>query len=382
MRTITMTALVGGMVAMMVAPACGSSSDSTSTTVTATVSATVGSGGATGSGGAGSGGGSETSCAEVTGLNQFIKGQSAFFGKLDPNLGSADTDYLALFVPADAKGKSTFAAPTSLAKCGDTEVCVLVQQDVNDSGVGAYFVPKSGTAEIVSYDGQYLINGSLTDVTLTEVTLDDMTGDVTVVKDGRCVHIASLPFEIKKPVAEWTCNPGYYDETKQGFSEVYCDCNCGAPDPDCANTANQVDGCLKGQTCGAMATCEGAPEAWTCAKEKYDGGKGNGCDCNCGAPDPDCDLMPAETVNGCMTGDVCGQGKCLPAGWKCDPEFYDEEMAGPTADVCDCGCGVIDPDCDDAKLVSCDFCSDKGSCSTMECKDNMEINPDNNATCK
>ncbi|MBM4356619.1 MAG: hypothetical protein FJ096_00760 [Deltaproteobacteria bacterium] len=375
MRTITMTALFGGLVATMLAPACGSG-DAATTTTSASVSVTVGSGGSMGTGGSGS------TCAAVTELTQFIRGNSAFFGKVGPQIGGADPDYLALFVPQDAKGTTTFTTPKSLAACGDTELCLLIQQDVADSGVDAYFVPQSGSAEIVSYDGKHLIEGKLTDVTLIEATIDDKTGDVTAATDGRCLRIAELPFVIKKPVPEWTCNPGYYDETKQGFSEAYCDCACGAVDPDCATAKNPVEGCLEGQTCDAKGACEGVPNDWTCPKEKYAGGKGTGCDCACGAPDPDCELTPAESVNGCMTGDVCSSDRCVPGAWKCPPNFYDEDMAGPTDGVCDCGCGVKDPDCKDGTLTSCDFCDDMGSCSTKQCKDNMDIKADDNAVCK
>merc|ERR1719378_1663157 len=35
-----------------------------------------------------------------------------------------------------------------------------------------------------------------------------------------------------------------------------------------------------------------------------------------------------------------GGGGSAPAGWTCNPEYYD------TQDGCDCECGIYDPDCD------------------------------------
>jgi len=124
------------------------------------------------------------------------------------------------------------------------------------------------------------------------------------------------------------------------------------------------------------------PSKWTCAADQYKGGVGNGCDCGCGVPDPDCDLMPVETIDGCNMGDVCSSGKCIPAGWTCPANYYDEDMPGPTAMFCDCGCGIMDPDCTDATLASCNYCDDMGGCNTKACDMMPTIDPMNNAVCK
>ena len=61
------------------------------------------------------------------------------------------------------------------------------------------------------------------------------------------------------PVAGWECDPGYYEDGE------FCDCRCGAVDPDCTDAALPVDGCYEGQTCSADgAQCEGIPTDWTC----------------------------------------------------------------------------------------------------------------------
>jgi hypothetical protein len=61
-----------------------------------------------------------------------------------------------------------------------------------------------------------------------------------------------------------------------------------------------------------------------------------------------------------------------PAAWVCNPLDYG-------SGVCQCGCGVIDLDCDDATLASCEECNDVDSCSVSACPGT--INPANNAVC-
>jgi hypothetical protein len=170
--------------------------------------------------------------------------------------------------------------------------------------------------------------------------------------------------------AGWTCSAFYYD------ADDGCDCACGAPDPDCDDASALVYGCAPGQTCSAAGECEGnstVPAAWTCFVSFY--GTGDGCDCGCGAPDPDC-ADPSATVYGCASGQTCSAaGQCVggsvgtvPAEWTCSASFYG------THDGCDCGCGVVDPDCDDATAASCEYCGSCGVCAN--------VNETNNAACE
>ena len=66
-------------------------------------------------------------------------------------------------------------------------------------------------------------------------------------------------------------------------------------------------------------------------------------------------------------------GELAPAAWDCAASYYG------TDDGCDCGCGLIDPDCPDATLQSCIYCANEGSCSDDLCPG--DIDPDNIATC-
>ncbi len=65
----------------------------------------------------------------------------------------------------------------------------------------------------------------------------------------------------------------------------------------------------------------------------------------------------------------------VPAGWKCPSSAYG------TSDGCDCGCGVLDPDCFSSYVGACDFCGppyDTGSCATTDCS---EIDLNDNTKC-
>lgn len=74
------------------------------------------------------------------------------------------------------------------------------------------------------------------------------------------------------------------------------------------------------------------------------------------------------------SGDTSGASTTGEPVWTCDLGFYDGD------DGCDCGCGLFDPDCADATVDSCEFCSNEGSCS-FELNCPGFIDPNNNAVC-
>lgn len=92
------------------------------------------------------------------------------------------------------------------------------------------------------------------------------------------------------------------------------------------------------------------------------------------------DYADLEGCNSCLDalgGDRCdGLLACLGAScdvWTCEEAHYGSD------DGCDCGCGVLDPDCADALVETCEFCDSLGSCGTAPCPAN--IDPTNNAVC-
>lgn len=75
-------------------------------------------------------------------------------------------------------------------------------------------------------------------------------------------------------------------------------------------------------------TCvSNVPSSWTCAAQAWGDGV---CDCGCGIADPDCAAFPPYTQSTCPSGQQCINGTCSPApdlppsSWICDPYWYDE----------------------------------------------------------
>ena len=118
------------------------------------------------------------------------------------------------------------------------------------------------------------------------------------------------------------------------------------------------------------AAVAAVPPEWTCDAGFY--GTDDGCDCGCGALDPDCDDASAESCDDCGDEGGCNAGNescsaidptqnwlckaAPPPAWTCDPSYYGSD------DGCDCGCGVLDPDCKDATVASCEYCGEDGAC--------------------
>ena len=147
----------------------------------------------------------------------------------------------------------------------------------------------------------------------------------------------------------------------QGYG---CDCGCGVVDPDCADaTVASCDYCQDTGSCG-LGTCPAninATDNSTCDTVT--------CGDNNVGPGEQCDDGNTTPGDGC---DANCQWE-VPAAWACSMSYYGSN------DGCDCGCGVVDPDCPDATAASCDYCQGTGSCGNATCTGN--INPTDNATC-
>ncbi len=160
----------------------------------------------------------------------------------------------------------------------------------------------------------------------------------------------------------WTCEPTAYGE---GFS---CDCKCGAPDPDCQSATLPLWGCGDKETCDSSGKCvSSVPAAWTCAAVSYAGV--DFCDCGCGAPDPDCAFgLP---VHGCKSDAAScdASGKCLECVPNCTGKACGDDgcggFCGFCADsvktTCDASGQCVDP-CAGPKPLTCltATCGDDG----------------------
>jgi len=274
-------------------------------------------------------------------------------GDTNPTLGGADTDSLYFYAYEEGLTGSFDLGSGDEASFATCLACLLVVEDQPAEGDPArIYFQQSGTLDLGTTT-PYYIAGSLTDVTLVEVTLDDETGASTPVPNGQCLHITNLTFDIQPPTPGWECDPSYYD----AGAEDYCDCECGAVDPDCSISEIEIYGCYEGQTCSSSAECEGLPTAWTCDANAFE--DGTTCDCDCGVLDPDC-AIPNAPVTGCTSGTTCNldYGTCIPDTWTCEPAYYN------ATDGCDCDCGAIDPDCSDpnATVYGCDDPGETGVC--------------------
>jgi hypothetical protein len=299
-------------------------------------------------------------------------------------------DQFTVYISSDDEGSFDLGEGNngSWAKCTH---CLRIDLD---DGSKTYF-QESGTIEVD--DGSQPMKGrlesDLVDVRLVEVEIDLETGATERVDEGDCIEIADTEI-ISLVVEDWLCPTAFYG------SGDGCDCGCGVRDPDCPN--KNVGAC---EFCGDTGSCAGfgseCPDdiqaddnavcdialAWKCDMSFY--GENGQCDCGCGLPDPDCD--GDQRVSACDTCDAPGScaedygamclahihgtnnGDCAPfEGWTCDPNYYG------SADGCDCGCGVRDPDCsgDDA----CVYCNNVGSCAETE-SDCDTIDPADTGTC-
>jgi hypothetical protein len=169
------------------------------------------------------------------------------------------------------------------------------------------------------------------------------------------------------------------------FGDGVCDCGCGAPDQDCDDT-DSVDEC---ENCHCTARCDpnktwlclALAPGWTCDSSRY--GDGQDCDCGCGVVDVDCEDESVESCDVCRQEGSCAQAECpssvagdanalciVPANWLCDAGLYGD-------DICHCGCGLIDPDCEGPEVEHCEFCPGSG-CAYFSCS---LVMPDDNALC-
>lgn len=176
----------------------------------------------------------------------------------------------------------------------------------------------------------------------------------------------------------WVCEFRYGD----GF----CDCGCGEYDSDCETTSNtECDSCPS-EGCGydscdtiapdENAFCTSPPPSWTCPARLYN--DGSQCDCGCGFRDPDCENSLVASCDKCNGTGACSGQACPgtidernnqacfkpapPEGWTCADYAYGD------ATVCDCGCGVPDPDCRTSDILACETCW----CGSVFCPQNID----------
>jgi hypothetical protein len=129
--------------------------------------------------------------------------------------------------------------------------------------------------------------------------------------------------------------------------------------------------------------CHDAPAEWRCEPGYYGDGW---CDCGCGVIDVDCADSTVGSCEFCNELGSCGTGLC-PANIDPDDnstctvpaEWTCNTSFYGASDGCDCGCGALDPDCSDVTVDVCHYCNGTGSCGIGLCPAN--IDPNDNSTC-
>ncbi|HTQ04295.1 MAG TPA: hypothetical protein VMI54_10580 [Polyangiaceae bacterium] len=133
---------------------------------------------------------------------------------------------------------------------------------------------------------------------------------------------------------------------------------------------------------GTAGSATSAPPGWTCLASKY--GDGKSCDCGCGVVDPDCKDASVGSCDACNVLGGCALGPC-PSDIDADDNSRCSLPAGWVClaneygnGVCDCGCGALDVDCASQKADACTSCPFAGCAQDAAC---TGLDPDDNTIC-
>ncbi len=172
------------------------------------------------------------------------------------------------------------------------------------------------------------------------------------------------------------------DGSDAGDADAAPEIDAAADLPDAATSC--LTPCAKGYVCSALGTCEPDQVAvkWTCLPVAK--GDGAACDCNCGEPDPDC-ADPSLPVAGCgpsgtcksdgtcatcapsCTGKQCGSDGCGGSCGTClEPDKLYCSKTGQCVPACVPECGGLNCG-DDGCGGSCGTCAGSQICQSGQC---------------
>lgn len=354
------------------------------------------------------GGGCLSASIEMVGLDAQQDVQTIYSARLSTNLEANIPDLLVFnfininerFGPMALGTFSLSDAPNdNRGTCAEC-LSIFVDQVTPNSPPTKVFFQSAGSIRVDADPRTRVFKGRVSGLVLVEVTIDPGTLESTPVPDGQCVEVDDFDVDFKFIPPQWSCAPELYQ------SGGMCNCDCGAPDPDCScdpfanpNCPPVIeDDCPQGTVCtsqGCQASCDPfSTPAQGCSQGEL---------CAISAGEPSC--IPADDrVNGAQLGQTCeglgilveycavsntvpagvcddidslcrplcaspadcgpqeqcytfsgAYGYCRPGGdippeeWSCDPEEYSEGTA------CHCGCGATDPDCagDELPVIGC-----------------------------
>ena len=174
--------------------------------------------------------------------------------------------------------------------------------------------------------------------------------------------------------SSWTCSPRDYADG------VICHCDCGSPDPDCANPSLLVSNCSSDQVCAPNGTCTVCGNRALDTGEQCDSARPDKTECGPQGFAPGqvpCDASCTWAYDQCMPLATCGNGMlddaelCDGASVKPGLDCTDyarasgslactQRCAIDTAGCYTCGDGSVEgPEaCDDGGVRAGDGCSD------------------------
>ena len=306
--------------------------------------------------------------------------------------GSFDVPRQAIEAAID--GQSAAAISVSLTRQrtervdGIATVGELLFEEVQPEAAVDLVTSSTESATVEGCGPNELICGSdCVDVT----TSDEHCGECDNACEGGCVAGECVP-------TSWNCDISFY-----GAGDG-CDCGCGAQDPDCGSSSSGVcEYCIEPGSCATESCeeidpndnaqcieCDGSEVlcGGTCTDTQSSDQHCGGCDqpCDGACVDGDClegfentDATCSDNLDNdgdtyfdCDDFDCADTAVCGGAGvWSCSEDYYG------TDDGCDCGCGIVDPDCGSSSADVCEYCSGDGYCG-MSCDD---IDPDDNSQC-
>jgi len=187
--------------------------------------------------GAGTGGSAGETCTEISAIDPWSEtnvgtpGQAYLRFEIDPELGDALDDTLTIEFRHGGIHNGGLRGPFALDSGPDASYATCSRCVSLSDGARTFFVSEGTlTLEYDSYQMKGYPHGLLEGVVLREATIDISTG-TTFVGGGACLRLATTAFNVAPPAPGWyDCRADYYDD---GF---FCDCGCGAFDPDCANS--------------------------------------------------------------------------------------------------------------------------------------------------
>lgn len=228
----------------------------------------------------------------------------AFTAPLDATVSGYQSDLVILFerysIGADV-GTFTLGVDGD-ANFGNCAHCVYTR---GPSPIRALFAD-GGTLTTNRDPYGRILDIQVENLRLIEVAVDSTTRESTPLDDGGCLEVAAFSANQVFPADGWTCDAADYDDGE------LCQCNCGAPDPDCAPAV--VD---------------------------------------CPPFDPSCELTEALPVADCDAEDLCGFDPvsrttacietCEYGATVCDDGVCTPETGGLQADECITSDERIDP---------------------------------------